>query len=62
MKQFKRCQSDIYLLEAWTVAKPLCLLHHAVTYQSMVQHLEVRTKHEVSRMLPYLLREIIRLC
>ena len=62
LNQWNHYESGDRLLEAWTIAKPLCLLHHAITYQSMIHHLETRTKQEVNRMLPYLLREIIRLC
>lgn len=47
------------LLEAWTLAKPLCALHHAVTYQYIVACLEPRAKHECNA-LPYFLRKILK--
>lgn len=48
------------LLDAWEIAKPLCLLHHAVSYQHIISSLEPRSKNELNSALPYLLREIIR--
>ena len=50
------------LLDAWNIAKPLCALHHAVTYQNILHSLEVRTKHEVKSAFPFFLREMIRYC
>ena len=47
------------LLEAWTLAKPLCALHHAVSYQHIVACLEPRAKQELSNALPGFLRELI---
>lgn len=46
------------LLNAWKIAKPLCALHHAVSYQHITHNLEPRTKQELN-VLPYLLRKII---
>lgn len=47
------------LLEAWTLAKPLCALHHAVTYQHIVACLEPRAKQELNA-LPIFLRELLK--
>ena len=47
------------LLDAWKIAKPLCFLHHAVTYQYMLSNLEPRAKQEINA-LPYFLRKIIK--
>lgn len=47
------------LLEAWTLAKPLCALHHAVSYLHIVACLEPRAKQELSNALPGFLRELI---
>ncbi len=47
------------LLEAWNLAKPLCALHHAVTYHSMLNHLEPKSKQELNA-LPYFIKEIIQ--
>jgi aminoglycoside phosphotransferase (APT) family kinase protein len=47
------------LLEAWTLAKTLCALHHAVSYQYIVACLEPRSKQELSNALPRFLREVI---
>lgn len=62
LNQWSEYESKERLLEAWNIAKPLAMLHHAITYQNMIHNLEARTKQEVNRALPYLLREIIRLC
>lgn len=59
LHQWGQYESRERLLDAWNIAKPLCLLHHAVTYQHMIHSLEARTKQEISCALPYLLREII---
>ena len=59
LSQWTRYEPKERLLDAWKIAKPLCFVHHAVTYQSMISNLEARTKQEVN-VLPYLLREIIR--
>ncbi|BCL36394.1 aminoglycoside phosphotransferase family protein [Nostoc sp. MS1] len=47
------------LLEAWKLAKPLCALHHAVSYKYIVACLEPRAKQELSNALPRFLREVI---
>lgn len=59
LSQWTEYEPKERLLEAWNIAKPLCALHHAVTYQNMIPSLEARAKQEVNA-LPYLLREIIR--
>ena len=47
------------LLEAWTIAKPLCALHHAITYQHIVACVEPREKQELNG-LPIFLRELLK--
>ena len=47
------------LLDAWEIAKPLCPLHHAISYQHIISNLEPSSKQELNSALPYLLREII---
>ena len=48
------------LLEAWELAKPLCALHHAVTYQYISNCLEPRDKEMFSMALGDFLREILK--
>ncbi|BAZ15896.1 hypothetical protein NIES4071_77690 [Calothrix sp. NIES-4071] len=48
------------LQEAWTLAKCLSALHHAVTYQHIIACLEPRAKHELSNAVPAFLRELIK--
>jgi hypothetical protein len=48
------------LLEAWTLAKPLCALHHAVSYQHIVACLEPRAKQELNSALLYFLQELLK--
>ena len=60
LNQWQSYESAERLLEAWAIAKPLCLLHHSVTYQSLLHSLEERAKREIN-ILPYLLRELIGL-
>ncbi|WP_235006704.1 aminoglycoside phosphotransferase family protein [Calothrix rhizosoleniae] len=47
------------LIEAWKIAKPLCALHHAVTYQHIIACLEPRAKQELNG-LPIFLRELLK--
>ena len=58
LSQEALCPGFERLLDAWKVAKPLCALHHAVTYQHMSHSLEPRAKQELNA-LPYFLRKII---
>lgn len=60
LSQWLEYESPERLLKAWEIAKPLCALHHSVTYQYIIATLEPRTKHELSRALPNFLREVIR--
>ncbi|MDV3348052.1 aminoglycoside phosphotransferase family protein [Leptothoe sp. LEGE 181152] len=62
LKQWQQYESPERLSAAWNIAKPLCILHHAITYQTMIKALEARTRPEVSHVLPYLLRELISMC
>ncbi|MDJ0736457.1 MAG: aminoglycoside phosphotransferase family protein [Nostocaceae cyanobacterium] len=48
------------LLEAWTLAKPLCALHHAVSYQHLINCLELRAKQEMRDALPYFVRKLLQ--
>ncbi len=36
LAQWLDYESKDRLLEAWTIAKPLCALHHAITYQFII--------------------------
>jgi len=47
------------LIEAWKIAKPLCALHHAVTYQYIIACLEPRSKQELNG-LPIFLRRLLK--
>lgn len=60
LAQWAPYESKSRLLEAWTLAKPLCALHHAVTYQYIVACLEPRAKQEVSNALPAFLQELLK--
>lgn len=60
LSQWLEYESAERLLEAWKLAKPLCALHHAVTYQYIMANLEPRSKHEFNRALPNFLREMIK--
>jgi hypothetical protein len=48
------------LLEAWALAKPLCALHQAVSYQHIVSTLEDTSKPELASGLPYWLRKLLQ--
>jgi hypothetical protein len=48
------------LLEAWALAKPLCALHQAVSYQHIVASLEDTNKPELAWGLPYWLRKLLQ--
>ncbi|HYN88086.1 MAG TPA: hypothetical protein VER55_06130 [Ardenticatenaceae bacterium] len=52
-------ESPERLLEAWTLAKPLCALHHAVSYRHIVATLEEHTKLEPFSAGYYWLRRIL---
>ncbi len=59
LTQWTHYESMERLIEAWTIAKPLCALHHAITYQHIVASLEARTKNEFSSALPNFLRHLL---
>ena len=59
LSQWLEYESEQRLLEAWNIAKVLCIVHHAVTYQYIIANLEPRTKPEFASFLPFLLREIL---
>jgi hypothetical protein len=48
------------LVEAWTLAKPLCALHQAVSYQHIVATLEDTSKPELASGLSYWLRKLLQ--
>ncbi|MDY6902682.1 MAG: aminoglycoside phosphotransferase family protein [Cyanobacteriota bacterium] len=48
------------VLEAWKLAKPLCALHHAVTYQYISNCLEARDKQLFSNALGNFIRELLK--
>ena len=48
------------LFEAWKLAKPLCALHQAVSYQHIGATLEVTLKPELASGLPYWLRTLLQ--
>ena len=48
------------LLAAWTLAKPLCALHQAVSYQHIIATLEDTAKPAVASGLPYWLRQLLQ--
>ena len=48
------------LLEAWELAKPLCALHQAVSYQHIVATLEDTSKPELASGLNYWLRTLLQ--
>jgi aminoglycoside phosphotransferase (APT) family kinase protein len=48
------------LLEAWELAKPLCALHQAVSYQHIVATLEDTSKPELASGLTYWLRTLLQ--
>ncbi len=60
LSQWIHYESKERLLEAWKIAKPLCALHHAITYQHIIASLEPRSKQEFNSALPNFVREIIR--
>ncbi|MDJ0530999.1 MAG: phosphotransferase [Xenococcaceae cyanobacterium MO_207.B15] len=59
LSQWIQYESSERLLEAWNIAKPLCALHHTITYQRILASLETRTKQEFNSALPGFLRKII---
>jgi hypothetical protein len=48
------------LLEAWRLAKPLCALHQAISYQYIIAALEEISKPELASDLPYWLRKLVQ--
>ena len=48
------------LREAWTLAKPLCALHQAVSYQHIVTALEDSAQPAVASGLPYWVRQLLQ--
>ncbi|NES78012.1 MAG: phosphotransferase [Okeania sp. SIO1H4] len=59
LSQWEIYESKPHLLEAWKLAKPLCALHHAVTYQHITACLEPRAKQECNALL-YFLRQLLK--
>ena len=52
-------ESPARLLEAWEVAKPLCALHHAISYLTIVNHIEPLVRGELFHGLPDNLRKLL---
>ena len=59
LSQWQKYESLERLQAAWNLAGVLCLAHHAVTYQHIIETLEPRTKSEFENFLPFLLRQIL---
>lgn len=60
LNQWTIYESKSRVLEAWKLAKPLCALHHGVTYQYISDCLETREKHLFSKALGDFLRELLK--
>ena len=52
-------ESPVRLLEAWELAKPLCALHHAISYLSIINHIEPLAREELFHGLPENLRRLL---
>ena len=52
-------ESPARLREAWELAKPLCALHHAVSYLTIVNHIEPLTRDELLHGLPDKLHDLL---
>lgn len=48
------------LQELWSLCGVVHALHHAVSYQSILRHTEVRSRRELAGTVPFLLREALR--
>jgi hypothetical protein len=55
---WRDCESPARLLEAWELAKPLCALHHSVSYLSILHNVEPLTRDELFHGLPDNLRRV----
>ncbi|BAY80756.1 hypothetical protein NIES267_02210 [Calothrix parasitica NIES-267] len=60
LNQWTVYESKSRVLEAWKSAKPLCALHHAVTYQYISNCLEPREKQLFSKALGDFLQELLK--
>jgi Ser/Thr protein kinase RdoA (MazF antagonist) len=49
---WREFESPAHLLEVWELAKPLCALHHAVSYLTIANHIEPLTSEELFHGLP----------
>ncbi len=47
------------LLELWTLARPLCALHQAVSYQAILTHTELALKFEMAWAMPFWFGKIL---
>lgn len=52
-------ESPERLLEAWEMAKPLCALHHSISYLTIVENIELLAQHELMHGLPDNLRNLL---
>jgi hypothetical protein len=60
LSQWLEYESRERLIQAWEMAKPLCALHHAVSYQHIIATLEPRAKQELHQALPYFIKKVIK--
>lgn len=60
LAQWTIYESKSRILAAWELAKPLCALHHAVTYKYITDSLEPRAKQEFSMALPNFIRRLLQ--
>lgn len=60
LNQWTVYESKSRVMEAWKLAKPLCALHHAVTYQYISNCLEPREKYLFSNALGNFIRELLK--
>jgi iron complex transport system ATP-binding protein len=51
--------SEDELLEQWRLAEPLASLNQAVSYRSILEHVEAGTAADLEPMLPYWLRKAL---
>jgi hypothetical protein len=52
-------ESPQRLLEAWELAKPLCALHHTISYLSIAKNIEPMTRDELFHGFPENLRRLL---
>lgn len=60
LSQWRIYEPKSRLLEAWKLAKPLCALHYAITYQYIIASLEPRAKQEFEGCIPNFMRQLLQ--